>query len=162
MAATAGVTLIVAAACWNAANVNGVFTNEISVRRFVDVPQYAASALPRRAIFLTRVYSGSIRYYAGRPTIRWDLLPEHALDDVIAALEAHGFEPYIVIEARQEYDEFMRRFSGNSAGRLDWPPIAEYRGVELVRIYDARQRRGPAHSVHIIGVSPRQVPRTNG
>ena len=72
------------------AQVKGVFDNWLSVRRFVDVPAYARAHLPPNAIYLTRVYSGSLRYYGDRPTIRWDVLDPAWLDKAVVHLRTQG------------------------------------------------------------------------
>jgi len=41
-----------------------------------------------------------------------------------------------VIEDGDEAREFREHFRGNRLGALDWPPIAEYRVVQTVRIFN--------------------------
>src|SRR5262249_32819279 len=118
------------------AQARGVFVSWRSLRRFVDVGAYARTQLPANAIYLTRLYSGSLRYYADRPTLRWDFLDGHWLDRTVAYLRDHGFTPLIVIEDGEEAGEFPARFHDSSCGALDWRPRAEYRSVQTVRIFD--------------------------
>jgi hypothetical protein len=90
-------------------------------------------------VIVTLQYSGSIRYYAGRLTLRWDVLEPHWIDTAIAWLESRGHHAYILIED-PELPRFRGRFAAASAiGRLDWPPLVSFRHG-AVRLYD------PAHS----------------
>ena len=159
-----GTIALVALSTWEISRVNGVFTNERSVRRFVDVPRYASTSLPAQAIYLTRVYSGSMRYYGDRPTLRWDVLDPAWLDRVVAELSARGLRPFILLEGAEEVALFRERFAAeNELGALDWPPAAEYRGIESVWIYDPADRAdalaGRAVATTRIPVSDRPVAR---
>jgi hypothetical protein len=160
IAATA-VVLLVAIVTWERAGVNAVFENERSVRRFVDVPEYVAAAHEPDAVFLSRVFSGSLRYYGRRRTVRWDVLDPLWLDRAIEELSSRGLTPFIVVEG-EELELFRKRFgSSNRWGRLDWPAAAAYRGMETVFIYDPRDRaRGAEPSVEPfrIPISARPIP----
>ena len=46
-------------------------------------------------------YSGSIRHYSGRLTIRYDWIPTNRLDSVIEQLRGLGYHPYIVLESAE-------------------------------------------------------------
>ena len=54
-------------------------------------------------------HSGSIRYYASRPTLRWDLLSPTRLDQVLATFRAQGYEPVLVVDGG-EYEQFREKF----------------------------------------------------
>ena len=56
-------------------------------------------------------HSGTVRYYAGRVTLRFDLLDPAWLDRAIAWLEARGHHPYILLE------DWERRSSRRSSRR---------------------------------------------
>ncbi len=131
----------VALACWHQANVRHAFVNWASLERFAEVPRLARDRFPADALYLTRIYSGSMRYYGDRPTLRWDILSPDWLDPAIEALRVRGLTPLIVIESAEEETWFRDRFAArNQWGRLDWPPVMEYVGVEWVRVYDPRDR----------------------
>lgn len=65
--------------------------------------------LPGSAVVLAMQHSGSVRYYADRPTLRWDILDPSRLDEVLRILRANGFSPYAVIDAGED-EVFRRRF----------------------------------------------------
>ena len=69
---------------------------EVSRRR-----GFVRRRLPATAFVLAAQHSGSIRYYSGRPTLRWDLLDAGSLDRAIASLRRAGYEPYAVAGYRR-------------------------------------------------------------
>jgi hypothetical protein len=109
-------------------------------RRYVAVGQHIAQRLPTNAVFVSMQHSGSVRYYSGRLTIRYDWIPPRWLDAVIAELRQRGYHPYIVLEQWEE-PAFTGRFKGQSAlAELDWAPAAAWQQAMHVRIYDPAQR----------------------
>lgn len=118
----------------------GAFDGWRSLQRFADVAAYARERLPPNAIFLTRLYSGSLRYYAGLQTMRWDVLHPDWLDRAIAYLREQGLAPVIVIEEGDEALDFRERFNRQQFGALDWAPAGEYRGQQVVHFYNPDDR----------------------
>jgi hypothetical protein len=121
--------------------------------RFRVTGDYAARALPPTAIVLAVQHTGSVRFYAGKPTLAWDGIDPTALDRVIDWLNGRGLAPVIVLEDAEE-QRFRERFATQSDGRLDWPPATEIHGRVRVRIYNPSQRlfyeRGqPVQTEHI-------------
>ena len=113
-------------------------------RRFRDGGEYVARKLPPNAVVFTTQQSGSVRFYADRPTIIWDMLDPAWLDRALDDLRARGYHPYFLFE-KQEDLTFRQRFETTSKiGGLEWPPIARL-GQE-VQIFDPldyeRFRRG--------------------
>jgi hypothetical protein len=106
--------------------------------RYITVGRSLASAVPDDAVILTLQHSGSVRFYSGRHTLRWDLLEPQSLDSAIEYLTRHGRPPFILLEAWEEPD-FRRRFAGSRLGRLDWPATREWNDVVLVKLYDPRR-----------------------
>jgi hypothetical protein len=99
-----------------------------------------SAALPPRAVLLAGRESGSLRYYAGRLTLRWDMVDRSSLDTVLEELRQKGYPPFFVLETWEEAD-FRERFSGHTPlAALDWPPLADI-GLNIrVRIYDPAAR----------------------
>jgi hypothetical protein len=108
--------------------------------RYGVVGRYVAESLPARSALFAFQESGSLRHYADRLTVRFDLLDKQALEPAISFLKARGYQPYFVIED-PEMALFRERFRGASRlGELDWPPVAELRGPVRVHIYDPDDR----------------------
>ena len=130
-------------------------------QRYVAVSQYVDRALPANAIIFARQHSGSIRYYSGRPTIRWDFFPVGRFPWVIEALQQMGYRPYILLENWEE-KLFLERFAGRGAlGRLEMPVLAEMTAPVGIRLYDpltsfkdaSRPDRIAIHSHSCVGPS---------
>ena len=98
---------------------------------------------PAKDLLITGLESGSIRYYSGRRTIVWDALDSDWLDGVIRFAREQGFEPYVLLESREE-PLFRSRFAKSETARLDWPPMADIDSkVRIFRPGDRdRYRRG--------------------
>jgi hypothetical protein len=105
---------------------------------YVRVAAFVAERLPPNALLLSMQHSGSLRYYAGRLTMRYDWLAPDWWPRALEVLTVRGYRPFIVLE---EWEEplFRRRFDGggDSPGCL----VARDEGPGRTRIYDPL--RGP-------------------
>jgi hypothetical protein len=73
-------------------------------------------------------HSGSVRYYGGRMTLRYDMLDQAWLDRSLAWLEQHGAHPYLLV-SDWEIPQFLGRFERQeAAGQLARPPVFRYQG----------------------------------
>jgi hypothetical protein len=107
-------------------------------RHYRFAGRYVAERLPQRAAIVTVKDSGSVHYYADRPTLSWDTLDPTSLDAVLTFLRAEHYQPYLLIESDEE-PAFRARFGGHSAvGALDWPAAAQI--GRTIRIYDPDDR----------------------
>jgi hypothetical protein len=95
-----------------------------------SVGEFAARNLPANALFVSYFHSGSLRLYAGRPTLRFDFLDPSWWPRAAGVLTALGFRPYVVL-SESEAPLFRERF------HLSSPPgalVAEL--PHRVRVYD--------------------------
>src|SRR5205823_1624128 len=107
--------------------------------KYVAVGRYIAAHLPERGVFLAVMHSGSVRYYSGRLTIRFDLIDPKWLDRAIEDLRRRGYHPYLLLDD-EETAQFKERFAADSAlGALGWPPIARLERTPSTSIYDPAQ-----------------------
>jgi hypothetical protein len=79
-------------------------------RKYPEAGAFARATLPSTAFVLALQHSGSIRYYANLPTVRWDLLAPSHLEEVLGVLRAGGHPVFLVVDVG-EYDAFRERFS---------------------------------------------------
>jgi hypothetical protein len=108
-----------------------VFPDNEGERRYATVAELVRQATEPSSMILASIHTGPIRYYAGRDTMRFDLLNEEWLDRAIAWLNEHGRHPYILIED-WERPIFEKRFAAmNSLGRLDLSPVLAYRAYGI-------------------------------
>jgi hypothetical protein len=123
--------------------------------KYVEAAKTVESLTRPDAVIISAQPSGSIRYYAGRLTLRWDVGDPAWLDRTVDWLAAHGHHPYVVLEP-QEVDELRATFGpANASARLDWTPMVSFRGGAIT-MYDGvrRDREGttvsqfPARASH--------------
>jgi hypothetical protein len=108
-----------------------VFPDNEGERRYATIAQLVHQATGPDAIILSSIHAGPLRYYAGRDTMRFDLLDEEWLDRSVAWLTEHGRHPYFLIED-WERPIFEQRFAVNNAlGRLALSPVLAYRAYEI-------------------------------
>jgi hypothetical protein len=108
-----------------------VFPDNEGERRYATVAELVRQATDPSSIILASIHTGPIRYYAGRDTMRFDLLDEAWLDRAVAWLTAQGRHPYFLIED-WERPIFERRFAAlNTLGRLDLSPVLAYRAYGI-------------------------------
>jgi len=108
----AGVALIVGITSLHYAQRNRVFDIRDQERKYPLAGEFVRTRMPANAFVLAAQHSGSIRYYANRPTLRWDLLSPTRLDQALATVRAQGYEPLLVVDTG-EYDDFRGRFSAS-------------------------------------------------
>jgi hypothetical protein len=118
------------------ASARSVFDLGRSERKYIDVARFVAAVTEPDAVILSHQHSGSLRLYAGRVTLRYDILEPTWLDRALTSLESAGRHPYMVLDG-EEVETFRRRFAGSRAGVLA-PPIGQLNGV--VFVYDPLRR----------------------
>jgi Dolichyl-phosphate-mannose-protein mannosyltransferase len=121
---------------------HSVFDIRTGTQHYRAVGEYIARRLPERAVLLAMQQSGSVRYYSGRLSVRYDAIPPSELDAVIDDLRRLQYHPYFVLEEWEE-SPFRVRFQGYSPlAALDWPPIARH--SVGVKIYDPADKQTAA------------------
>jgi Dolichyl-phosphate-mannose-protein mannosyltransferase len=149
----AGLCLAVVAWRWDSAGMQPPRPND---RRFAIVGEFVRDELPQNAILLSMQHSGSIRYYSGRSTLRWDLLQPEWLESSLTFLRAKGYRPLLVLEA-WEQPLFAQRFATHTRlAALDWRPVATYSGEIRTDIFDPADhgRPGVPGATRTIGTIP--------
>ncbi len=101
--------------------------------RYAAAGAHVNRALPERAVLFSMLHSGSLRYYANRLTVRYDLVSAEEFTAAAADLRARGYVPYLLLDPG-EMPEFTTRFAGNAMSAIvDRPPLAV---VDDVRLYE--------------------------
>jgi hypothetical protein len=99
------------------------------------------------SVILSMSHSGSLRYYAGRMTMRYDLLDSDWLDRSIEWLVQQGAHPYLLVND-WELPRFAERFQAQHASALaKAPPIFTYEGAGRTFLFDLLPRRASAEMV---------------
>ena len=120
LAAVAGIAMMqgVHRARWDS-----FFGNGDAEQRYVDAAKYVDTATPPATVVLAMQHSGSVRYYSGRLTLRYDLLDPAWLERAIDTLDGFGFRTYALLEDWEE-EVFRQRFGERAAHVLGAGPIA--------------------------------------
>ena len=135
----------------------GVFSGGDVHQGFADAGRYIDSAAPRRSVVLAMQHSGSVRYYSGRLTVRYDILDAAWLDRSIKYFEESGIRTYAVLE---EWEErvFRDRFAGQQAVQLlDAGPMAIRQNPGgQIRVYALQSSSSGVHGQRAV-----DIPRTS-
>jgi hypothetical protein len=132
-------SVLLGAICLSHARTLGVFRLQQLEAKFERAGAFVRDRLPQNALIITAWHSGSIRFYAGRPTLVWEEIDPAWFEPMLAWTRAQRLEPFLLFETREE-PLFRQRFAASPVGALDWPPMAEI--ASQVRIYrpDDRER----------------------
>ena len=131
---TTAVLLFVALRVWPYAG--EIFTIGRGEDRYMAVAHFVRQGLPPKSVFIGTQHTGTIRFYAARPTVRFEWISAERLESIVETLRDRGYRPFIVLDNWEEA-AFRRRFaSAGPVGRLEVRTVAELRGVVDVRIYD--------------------------
>jgi len=132
-----GVALLVGAMTTHSmdfARGQGAFKSNL-LQRFETVGRYVNDQLPPRAAVFTMVHSGSLRYYSGRLTLRYDLIaPEH-FDAMVAHLRERGYTPFAVVDEQEEAD-FTQHFSDRTVVKSLMTQQMKFPGVTVYELSD--------------------------
>lgn len=106
--------------------------------RYPAVAEHLRNTTPPDAVVFAAQHSGSIRYYAPRLTLRWDLLRPEDFRPAIDALRARGHRVYVALEG-SEQQRFARDFAEplRTITRL---PLGEVRNIQLWELTPATSR----------------------
>ncbi len=145
MAAVVVLLVVVAAGLFGivAARGRGVFEIGAEERRYVTVATLVAEATEPDSVILTGLHAGTLRYYAGRDTLRWDVLDPAWLDRAVSWFVARGRHPYLLVED-WEHPVFNARFGRiNQLGDLAFTPALAWQSTRVrgwVFLYDPLRR----------------------
>ena len=108
-------------------------------QRYVTVARLVRDATPPNSVIFSMQHSGSIRYYGGRVTLRYDALDAQWLDRAIDFLAANGHRPYILLD-EWEHEQFSGKFAqSNIYGKLEAAKVLEIRASTRTTLYDPLQ-----------------------
>jgi 4-amino-4-deoxy-L-arabinose transferase-like glycosyltransferase len=104
----------------------GILRQRYLEGKLADVADHVRSATPENSVVLASEHSGSLRFYAGRVTLRWDLLPPEWLDRAVAWMAARGVHAYALLDEMEQVSA-LNRFKGQTlVGVLEGPPVFRF------------------------------------
>jgi hypothetical protein len=122
-----------------------VFPVEEGERRYATIATFVQRLTDPQAMILSSIHTGPTRYYAGRATMRFDLLDPAWLDRAADWLAQEGRHPYVLVED-WEMPMFTSRFVGNRLADLGASPVLAYRAYATsgtVYLFDLLRKDGP-------------------
>jgi hypothetical protein len=126
--------------------------------RYIDVARYVDQNTPANAAILCMQHSGTLRFYAGRLTVRYDWLDAPWLARAARDLQAAGYHPYAVIEDWEAAD-VRRRLELPPDAPLPWTLRARMLDPVPVTVYDAAPDAGAATPIALSGATGRACVR---
>jgi hypothetical protein len=125
-----------------------VFEQRQAARHDAPIGRLVMTHTPPNSVLVSAERSGSMRYYGGRITLRYDLLHPDWLDRAVLWLGTRGVRVYAVLDRRQA-DEARARFSSQrTAAAFDRPfLIYEPAGTAL---FDLSELRDPSLPTAVI------------
>jgi hypothetical protein len=113
-------------------------------RRYVAVAGLTRRMTDSMSVVYSMQHSGSLRYYGGRLTVRYDLIDADWLDRSLAWFESRGVHPYLLVD-EGEMEALEKHFAGTrSLAMLDTPPLMTYEGLGKIFLFDLAQSRNRA------------------
>jgi hypothetical protein len=112
--------------------------------KYVEVARVVESLTSSNAVIISAQHSGTVRYYAGRMTLRWDVGDPAWLDRTVSWLAENGRHPYLLLEEAEIAALRAKAGSSSVVARTDWTPMVAFRGG-AVKLFDAvnRESRPP-------------------
>jgi hypothetical protein len=98
-----------------------VFGQRQAARHEAPIGYLVRTHTPDNSVVLTFERSGSMRYYGGRTTLRYDVLDGRWLDRAIDWLGARGVRVYAVLDKRQAAEAKQRFATERSSAAFDHP-----------------------------------------
>lgn len=133
---------VVALALWTFVN-TGTFLRREGVpmlmeqeRRYVATATFLADRTTPETLVFAGQHSGSIRHYAGRTTIRWDVIDPATLPAIVNEASRRG-RPTVAALDRDEQPQFRERFAaslsanGSEFAQVALLPLGQLRDVQI-------------------------------
>jgi hypothetical protein len=113
-----------------------LFEDARSETKYELAGRLVARIAPPNSIVMSMQHSGTIRYYGGRLTMRYDSLDGPWLDRAVDWLSERGIKTFVFVED-WEVPRFQKRFAGQRFGSLNMKPLVIYRNASAeMFLYD--------------------------
>jgi len=140
----AGLAVLLAVGAWGLAYAHrhAAFSVGWGDLRYVSAAHVVREITSPGSVILSMQHSGSLTYYGGRHTLRYDWIEPHRLDSVVRWLKDGGRDVYILIE-EWEAEGFRARFKGSTHGALAEESLVFRQNVGTrVFLFDTRSHLG--------------------
>lgn len=114
----------------------GAFQAWEGERRYVEAGRLTRRLTERNSVILAMQHSGSVRYYGGRVSMRYDVIDAEWIDPAIEWLTAKGVHSYLLGDDWEILD-VRRRFAGSRlVAALARPPVGVLTAGGQTLLYD--------------------------
>jgi 4-amino-4-deoxy-L-arabinose transferase-like glycosyltransferase len=122
---------------------HSVFDLWQSAQRYVVAGAFAGRLTEPGSVIVCMQHSGSVRYYGGRMTVRYDMLVPGAIDDLLSWFAARGTHVYLLAE-NWEMPRVREAFAGARAAELlDRAPIGVFSDPGEIVVMDLSRQLPP-------------------
>lgn len=129
----------------------------LAEQRYVTVGLYLRRVMPANGLVFAIQHSGSLRFYTGRPTVRYDVIDEDWVARAPAAAMSAGYHPYAVFED-PEMPQVRSLMGVGANAPLPWRLIARLDHPVGLTVYDLAPEGDPRMPVALaIGDGHRAV-----
>ena len=121
---------------WNLheAHSRGVFAQRQAARHEAAIGQIVGEQIDPQSVVFASGRSGSVRYYGGRVSARYDFLPPDWLDRAVAWMTVRGVHVYVLLD-EGEFPQFAGRFAGQRTLAALTTPVLVYEPAGI-RLFD--------------------------
>ena len=102
---------------------HGYLTMSITETKYPRVAEWFSTNTTPETVVFASLHSGSINYYSGRLTLRWEAIPPDRLVPTLQKLAARGTPAYVVFDSDYESDQFQRRFGETVGTQVRVEPV---------------------------------------
>jgi len=132
----------------------GTFEQQQWEAKYQRAGTMVAERTDANSVIFAGLYSGSVRYYAGRVTLTYFKLDPDWLDRAVAWFDTQGIHPYALLEPF-EIDEFKSKFSSkNTLGGLPMKPSAIIDGSTKIYFFDLQRGSDMLQTTETISEQP--------
>jgi hypothetical protein len=124
-------------------------------RHYIEVGEFVSHALPADAVILAIQHSGSLRFYGGRMTVRFDWIEKGMENRAVGEFERLGLHPYLVVDDFEQ-PQFREQFGVPKDQPLSFPVVARLREWGGTTVFDLGSHPAAASPV---ALEPGSAPR---
>jgi len=128
----------------------GVFDIWRIERRFIAAGKIAERWTVPNSVIISGHHSGSLRYYAGRMTMRYDMIEHDDVDRVVDWLRNQGVHVYLLVE-RWELEDIDTRYDKTRAmDAIETAPLVIFNDPGEFWLFDLSHPRRPGDPIEMV------------
>jgi hypothetical protein len=118
-------------------------------RRFIAAGKIAERLTVPNSVIITGQHSGSLRYYAGRMTMRYDMIEHDDVDRVVDWLKNQGVHVYLLVE-RWELEDIDTRYDRTrTMDAIETAPLVIFNDPGEFWLFDLSHPRRPGDAIEM-------------